>query len=272
MHRRNLRGILLAVVVALALVAISDAQGTQAIPPPPVIQHTPPPPAAKTQAAAPLPTTPPPPFAVSHYDLNLSFNFAAHTLDATAKLTIVPNAELATATLQLNQALRVKSVTSASGNAMGHGRTGDKVLLAFTPPLEANTPSTITMEYTGALPNAGQSPISGIRTAYVGPDGAFLLYPGEWFPMAGYDRSRFSADITATLPAGMSMVASGTETTSAGANGGTSYHFQQAHASFPGTVIVTPLQAQSFNQNGVGTKFYFSSDIPAALTADYAKT
>lgn len=272
MKRRNLRGVLLAIAVALALVAISDAQGTQAIPPPPVIKHQPPPKPVNEQAPPPLPTAPPPPFVIGHYDLNLSFNFPAHTLESTAKLTIVPAAELASATFQLNQALHIKSITDANGNAIGHGRNGDKILVTFSPPLAATTPTTITVQYGGELPNAALSPISGIRTAYVGPDGAFLLYPGEWFPMAGYDTSRFTADITATLPAGMTMVASGAGTTTATADGGTTFHFQQTHASFPGTVIVTPLKAQSFTQNGVASNFYFSSDVPATLTADYAKT
>lgn len=272
MKRRNIKGVLLAIAVALALVAISDAQGTQAIPPPPVIKHQAPPKTLKEQAPAPLPTAPPPPFVVGHYDLNLNFNFPAHTLETTAKLTINPASQLTSASLQLNQAMQIRSITDAAGNALAHMRQQDKVIVTFSPPLAANTPSVITVQYAGALPDAATSPISGIRTAYVGTDGAFLLYPGEWFPMAGYDTSRFTADITATLPAGMTMVASGTGTTTAAANGGTTYHFQQAHASFPGTVIVTPLKAQSFNQNGVASNFYFSSDVPAALAAGYAKT
>ncbi|MGH9467083.1 MAG: M1 family aminopeptidase [Terriglobales bacterium] len=266
MTRRNLKGVLLAIAVALALVAISDGQG---IPAPPIIKRTLPKPAG-TSAAMPLPEPPPPPFVVTHYGLNLKFNFPAHSLETTAKLTLVPNSVLSSVTLQLNQAMHISSITDATGNQLGHARQQDKIIITFASPLNPATPAAFTVDYAGALPNADLSPISGIRTAYVGPDGAFLLYPGEWFPMAGYGTSRFSADITATLPPGMTMVASGTGTTTAAANGDVTYHFQQAHASFPGTVIVTPLKAQTFTQSGLQSSFYFGSDVPPALTSQYA--
>lgn len=266
------RGILVAVAVALALVAIADAQGTQAIPPPPIIKRSPATTAAKTQPSEQLPPEPQAPFLITHYDLNLSFNFPAHTLEATAKLTIKPQALLPSAVFALNQGLAVQSVTDAGGNTLSSVRQQNHVVVTFSPALQPLTTSEITFQYNGALPNASLSPISGIRTAYVGPDGAFLLYPGEWFPMSGYDTARFTADITATLPADMTMVASGTGTTTPGANGTVTWHFQQAHASFPGTVIVTPLKAQTFTNAGLESRFYFSGDVPAALTAQYAAT
>ncbi|MGH9488226.1 MAG: M1 family aminopeptidase [Terriglobales bacterium] len=269
MRRLNWKGVLLAVAVALALVAISDGQGTQAVPPPPIIQRTPPP-TPQTPAAPPLPQAPQAAYSVSHYDLNLNFNFPQHGLAVTAKLTITPRFELGAASFQLNRALNVSSISDAAGNQLGHLRQGDNVIVTFTPPLAANTPSQITVKYSGSLPNADLSPISGIRTAYVGPDGAFLLYPGEWFPTTNYDTGRFTADITATLPAGMSMVASGTGSSTAGTNGEVAWRFQQKQASFPGTVIVTPLKAQQFSQGGLQSSFYFSSDVPVALTAQYA--
>ncbi|MGH9475820.1 MAG: M1 family aminopeptidase [Terriglobales bacterium] len=271
MQRLNWKGVLLAVAVAMALVGISDAQGTQAIPPPPIIKRAPVQ-APKSAPEQPLPPEPQAPFLITHYDLNLSFNFPAHTLEATAKLTITPQAMLPSAVFELNQGLAVQSVSDAAGNSLAQVRQQDKVVVTFSPAIQPLTSAQVTFQYNGALPNAGLSPISGIRTAYVGPDGAFLLYPGEWFPMAGYGTARFTADITATLPAGMTMVASGTATSTPAGNGEVTWHFQQAHASFPGTVIVTPLKPQIFNNNGLQSAFYFSSDAPANLSAQYAST
>ena len=269
MTRLSCKGMAWAVAVALSLVATGAAQQQQGVPPPPTITRTPSPTAVQP-APPPLPPAPPPPFSITAYNLKLGFNFPAHQLDVTAKLTLSPTVVLSSASFSLNQALRVDSLTDGAGNSLAHVRQQDKVIVTFSQPLAAGAPAELDLHYTGALPDASLSPISGIRTAYVGPDGAFLLYPGEWFPLSGYNTDRFTADISATLPASLSLLASGTATTSPAANGEVTYSFHQEHASFPGSVIVTSLKPQAFTDNGVNSSFYFSPDIPPALTAQYA--
>ena len=266
----------LAALTALAATAVMPAAAAaQGVPPPPTIQRTPPPAAAATPQPAPLPAEALSPFTVSHYDLNLSFDFPAHQLQATAKLTIQPHTVISSAALRLNQNLEVQSVTDASGGALSYQRQLDQVIISFNGPQPAATPIVVTFTYAGALASASLSPISGLRTAYVGDDGAFLLYPGEWFPLSGYGTDRFTANLTATLPAAMTMIASGAATTTpvGAADGGmVQYQFQQSHASFPGTVIVTPLKAQIYNNAGLASAFYFNPDVAPALVAKYAAT
>lgn len=241
------------------------------IPPPPTIQR--PAPAAATQAQTPnLPVEPLAAFSVSHYDLALSFNFPSHQLEVTAKLTLNPHQPISTASFLLNQNLALQSVTDSAGQALVPQRQQDHVIVTFNGPVAANTSTELTFHYAGPLADASLSPISGIRTAYVGPEGAFLLYPGEWFPISGYGTDRFTATISATLPASMALLASGTATTAPQANGTVTYTFQQTHASFPGSVIVTPLKAQTFSQNGLSSSFYVSPETPAALVQQYASS
>lgn len=268
MTRLSCKGVAWAVALVLGLVASSAAQQQQGVPPPPTITRTPP--ASTVQPTPAVPPPPPPPFTITAYNLKLGFNFPAHQLEVTAKVTLLPTVVLSSATFSLNQALRMDALTDAAGNSLAHARQQDHVIVTFSQPLTAGTPAELDFHYAGALPDASLSPISGIRTAYVGPDGAFLLYPGEWFPMAGYNTGRFTATISATLPASMSLLSSGTATTTAAPNGEVTYTFQQEHASFPGSVIVTPLAAQKFTDSGVNTSFYFSPDIPAELTGKYA--
>jgi tetratricopeptide (TPR) repeat protein len=260
----------LAALTGLAATAVPPA-AAQGVPPPPTIQRTPPPSAAAPQPA-PLPAAALSPFTVSHYDLNLSFDFPAHQLQATAKLTIQPNTAISSAAFRLNQNLEVQSVTDASGGALSHERQLDQVIITFNGPQPAATPIVVTFTYAGTLASTSLSPISGLRTAYVGDDGAFLLYPGEWFPLSGYGTDRFTANVTATLPAAMTMIASGTAATTPAAAGTTQYQFQQSHASFPGTVIVTPLKPQIYNNAGLASTFYFNPDVPPDLVAKYAAT
>ncbi|MGH9480954.1 MAG: M1 family aminopeptidase [Terriglobales bacterium] len=250
-----------------ALLGMAGAAVAQIPPPPTIVRPTPP---TQAQTQAPLPAQPAGPFTVSHYDLNLSFNFPSHQLEATAKLTLMPRVPISSASFHLNQNLQLQAVTDASGASLGQQRQLDQVIVTFTSPLAAGTPVVLSFHYAGVLADANLSPISGIRTAYVGADGAFLLYPGEWFPLAGYGTDRFTATITATLPASLAMIASGAATTTPQPNGEVAYHFEQTRASFPGSVIVTPLKAQSFNQGGLATSFYFSPDVTPDLTAKYA--
>jgi aminopeptidase N len=259
----------LSIFAALPVLALAVAAQ---IPPPPTIVRTAPQPQSAPTAPVVAASVPSDPFTISHYDLNLTFNFPAHALTATAQVTLTPNTPLTTAIFHLNQNLVIQSVTAAGGATVGQQRQGDQDVVAFATPQPAGAPVQLTFVYAGTLADARLSPINGIRTAYVGSDGAFLLYPGQWFPTAGYGTDRFTATITATLPAAMTMIASGAATTAPQPNGDVQYTFQQTHASFPGSVIVTPLKPQSFHDAGFASEFYFSPDTPASLTAQYAST
>ncbi|HEY7855401.1 MAG TPA: M1 family aminopeptidase [Terriglobales bacterium] len=239
------------------------------IPPPPTIVRSAPA-TQPTTAPAGLPVAAPADFTVSHYDLNLQFNFPAHQLDVNGKLTLMPNVEISSAAFHLNQNLQVQAITDAAGAALSQQRQQDQVIVTFARPLTAKTPVEIGFRYAGPLADASLSPIAGIRTAYVGADGAFLLYPGEWFPQSGYGTDRFTSTITASLPNTMTMLASGTMSATPQAGGMVSYQFQQAQPSFPGSVVVTPMKPLAPpSAGGVTASFYFNPDVPADLATKY---
>ena len=59
------------------------------------------------------------------------------------------------------------------------------------------------------LSSADGSPVEGIKVAYVGPEGSYLLYPGRWFPVSAYSVNRFSATMNITVPSDETVIASG---------------------------------------------------------------
>ena len=69
--------------------------------------------------------------------------------------------------------------------------------------------TTLTFDYEGALANADDSPVEGLKLAYIGDDAIYLLYPGRWFPVTNYGIDRFTATINVTAPAGITVVGSG---------------------------------------------------------------
>lgn len=276
-HGWILGALALALVWAPALGARStSATQTQSATPPPLTTKPPQLSRPPQQPAA----TPQPPAAapsgaqgvsIRNYDLNLTFNFPQHRLAAVAKVDLTALSPVSAATFALNANLAVATVTDADGHALSTQRTSQGLAVTFASPLAAGTATSLTFHYSGTLATAEMSPIPGIRTAYVGPEGAFLLYPGEWFPLLGYGTDRFSATISAALPPPFGMVASGMPTATPQADGTVLYRYRLAAASFPGTVIVTQLHPTTVRAGGLTTNFYFNQDVPADLTGQYAQ-
>ena len=222
--------------------------------------------------ARPAQAVTPHPLHVSAYVLNLKFDLPRHELAVDATVTFTPLEPGTTADFELNQNLKVVRVTGAGGVSLNAERLGDRIQVNFPTPLVVQTPVTIVLHYAGQLASAQLSPIEGLRTAYVGPEGAFLLYPGKWFPLAGYDTDRFSATITAALPPPFGLVASGVPSATAGAGNTVVYTYKQSTPSFPGSVLVTPLRATTLHAGPLTTNFYFAADVPAELVRQYGET
>lgn len=222
--------------------------------------------AAQTASAVPAETV-----NVSHYDIQLAFRFPQHQLAATVQVALAATAPTAAITFALNPNLRVQAVTDAAGNKLSTLRTAQGVKVTLPAALEAGDTATLTFHYSGPLFNAQLSPISGIQTAYVGKNGAYLLYPGQWFPQLGYGTDRFTATISADLPAPFGLIASGRPTATAQANGTIRYTYTQDHPSFPGSVVVTAQRPLTLHNDGLTENFYFDASIPAALVQQYGE-
>ncbi len=213
--------------------------------------------------------SPPPTVEVSHYNVRLAFQFPQHQLAATAKVVLTATAPTAAITFALNSNLKVASVTDPSGDKLATQRTADGVNVTLAAALEQGAATTLTFTYSGPLATAELSPIAGIRTAYVGQHGAFLLYPGEWFPLVGYNTDRFTMTVAADLPGQYGMVASGVPTAVPQTDGTVLYTYRQSQPTFPGSVVVTTLHALTLRNDGLTENFYFGSGVDQALVRQY---
>ena len=63
------------------------------------------------------------------------------------------------------------------------------------------------------MQSADDSPVPGLKLAYVGDPYTYLLYAGAWFPMVGYGTNRFSSTIGVSAPTEYTVIGSGTSTT-----------------------------------------------------------
>jgi len=146
---------------------------------------------------------------VTGYNIDATLNPATHMLTATTSVTFTPLQAVPVVEFQLHGALKVDKLTDASGAALnGQRGPNETILVTPTSPLTVGQSYTWTFHYAGALEGSG-GPVPGLKLAYVGSPISYLLYGGAWFPMAGYQTDRYTADITVHVPAGYTVIGSG---------------------------------------------------------------
>ncbi|MFZ0798453.1 MAG: M1 family aminopeptidase [Terriglobales bacterium] len=213
------------------------------------------------------------------YQIDVELLPQTHKLNARATVKVTALEDLNVAMFQLNNALRITKLTDADNKPLTPERnTQDStVRFALNSDLAKNTSTTFTFEYEGTLESADDSPVQGLKLAYVGPDTSYLLYSGLWFPVAGYGVNRFTSTISVTVPAHMVVIGSGKEPSTAAkkaasaiANSKT-FTFSWDKPSFPGTIIAGTFQEFKSDEAGIDLHVFFKPN-KQSLGAEYAST
>ena len=110
--------------------------------------------------------------------------------------------------------LRVTKVSDTAGKPLSAERvTQDSAIrVQLLTPLAKDASTTLTFEYEGTLESADDSPVQGLKLAYIGDDTSYLLYAGRWFPVNAYGINRFTATINVTRAGAHAVIGSGKET------------------------------------------------------------
>ena len=156
---------------------------------------------------------------VDNYDIDAQLIPAKHQLVAHARVKFTALEDLSVAVFELHNDLRPTQVLDADGKPLSVERvTQDSTIrIALPNGLSKGSSTTLTIDYAGTLESGDNSPVSGLKLAYVGPETCYLLYPGRWFPVSGYGLNRFTATMRVTVPVFMTVIGSGATTLSAGA-------------------------------------------------------
>ncbi|HEX5434942.1 MAG TPA: M1 family aminopeptidase, partial [Candidatus Angelobacter sp.] len=165
------------------------------------------------------------------------------------------------ASFELHNDLRVTKVLDGNGKPLSPERiTQDNaVRLTFPNGLTKDATDTLTFDYEGTLANADDSPVQGLKLAYIGDDVTYLLYPGRWFPVANYGIDRFTATINVTAPAGTVIIGSGSVKSDKPAPPGmTVASFSWQKPGFPGSIFAGPFKESVFG--GGNMHVYFTAD------------
>jgi aminopeptidase N len=134
-----------------------------------------------------------------------------HKLTARAVVKFVALDDISIATFELHNALRVTQVTDQQGTVLAAERVSQdsSVRVALPSGMSKGQEATLTFDYEGNVTSADDSPVPGLRLAYVGDPISYLLYSGRWFPVTNYGIDRFTARLKITAPAEYTVISSG---------------------------------------------------------------
>jgi hypothetical protein len=135
----------------------------------------------------------------------------SHKLTARAVVKFVALDDISIASFELHNALRVTQVSDAEGNVLPAERVSQDstIRVALPSGMSKGQEATLTFDYEGNVTSADDSPVPGLRLAYVGDPITYLLYSGRWFPVTNYGIDRFTARLKITAPADYTVISSG---------------------------------------------------------------
>jgi aminopeptidase N len=195
-------------------------------------------------------------FEVTHYAIDAEIFPSTHILAAKARIDFLAKADLTTLAFELHSYLRVDKVLDADGQELRFRRDGLNLQVDFVNLIQAGTTSSITVSYGGSLASADGSPVEGLKLAYIGDEGSYLLYPGRWFPVSNYGVNRFAATMRITVPSDLTVIASGKELAPQRQTGKIVYTYEFEQPSFPGTVLAGKYVVQPGTAMGANIALY----------------
>jgi len=205
---------------------------------------------------------------VDDYQIQAELEPHLHQITARAKVKFTALQDLSVAVFELHNDLRVTKVLDEKNQPLSAERvTQDSTVRVPLPSgLAKDASTTLTFEYEGTLETADNSPVPGLKLAYIGDDTSYLLYAGRWFPVNGFGLNRFTSTISVSLPAHMFAIGSGQVTVadnppSKKANASVlptkTFTFTSTKPSFPGTIIAGVFQEYKSDEAGMDLHVYF---------------
>jgi tetratricopeptide (TPR) repeat protein len=205
---------------------------------------------------------------VDDYQIEAELNPHLHQITARAKVKFTAIQDLSVAVFDLHNDLRITKVLDEKNQPLSAERVtqDSSVRVPLPAGLSKDASMTLTFEYEGQLESGDNSPVPGLKLAYIGDDTSYLFYSGRWFPVSGYGLNRFTSTISITVPAHLLVIGSGKATvvdTPASKKPNTSvlptktFTFVSAKPSFPGTIVAGVFQEYKSDEAGLDLHVFF---------------
>ncbi len=105
-----------------------------------------------------------------------------HQIKAQARVKFTALDDITIAIFELHNGLRPTRVLDSSGQALSAERVSQDstVRVALPGGLSKGTSDSLIFEYEGVLQSSDDSPVPGLKLAYIGDPITYLLYAGRW--------------------------------------------------------------------------------------------
>jgi tetratricopeptide (TPR) repeat protein len=205
---------------------------------------------------------------VDDYQIEAELEPHLHQITARARVKFTALQDLSVAVFELHNDLRVTRVLDEKNQPLSAERvTQDSTVRVPLPAgLSKDASTTLTFEYEGQLESGDNSPVPGLKLAYIGDDTSYLFYAGRWFPVSGYGLNRFTSTISVTVPAHMLVIGSGTATVrdapaskkpNASVLPTKTFTFVSTKPSFPGSIVAGVFQEYKSDEAGLDLHVFF---------------
>ena len=205
---------------------------------------------------------------VDDYQIEAELEPHLHQITARAKVKFTALQDLSVAVFELHNDLHVTRVLDEKNQPLSAERvTQDSTVRVQLPAgLSKDASTTLTFEYEGQLESGDNSPVPGLKLAYIGDDTSYLFYAGRWFPVSGYGLNRFTSTISVTVPAHMLVIGSGTATVrdapaskkpNASVLPTKTFTFVSTKPSFPGSIVAGVFQEYKSDEAGLDLHVFF---------------
>jgi tetratricopeptide (TPR) repeat protein len=114
--------------------------------------------------------------------------------------------------IELHPNMQITAITNANGKPVTFARdTGNPLQLRINLDSLVSAGGTVTLnfDYGGPLLNDENSPVPGVKLAYINADGAYLLQPARWFPLTFYPSNRYTGVFKIQVPEAFSVAGTG---------------------------------------------------------------
>jgi aminopeptidase N len=199
-------------------------------------------------------------FVAEHYDVTATIDTGGQSLSAVAKVDLRPTEASSSVRVELHPNLELRNVKGADGRPLTFQRDAENHLfvnVSLPGQVAAGSKVTLTFTYAGILGNAENSPIPGVRAAFINKDGAYLLLPGRWFPLTNYPSNRYTGTFRLDVPDTLAAAGTGKAANPTPLSGGRLlYTFECNRAAPNGTFVAGPLQFSPKQAEGINVAVY----------------
>lgn len=158
------------------------------------------------------PATTGPSFRATHYEVMATLTPARQMLAAHATVDFTASDASNVVLIELHPNMQITAITNANGKPVTFARdTGNPLQLRINLDSLVSAGGTVTLnfDYGGPLLNDENSPVPGVKLAYINADGAYLLQPARWFPLTFYPSNRYTGVFKIQVPEAFSVAGTG---------------------------------------------------------------